>query len=188
MTTAPVMTITEELLQELEEKAQAAIDENELYAVRGETAQYDPVLGLTGVETVFAISANPATMLALVEHLRSQAAQLQALRTWRRADDELPEPGVTVLACYINSHGKARRIRAEYVAPKSRETIEMCDSDEQAVEYDEETDTHYWQAGWYERLDNWCDYSHLVVSEGEVTHWMPLPAAPAIAQEGQSHE
>jgi hypothetical protein len=130
---------------------------------------------------------DPATMLAMVEYLRGQAAQLQELRTWRRVDDDLPEPGVTVLACYTNSHGKTRRIRAEYIAPKFRPAYDP-DTDEQAVEYDEATDAHYWQAGWYECLDNWSDYSHLVVSEGEVTHWMPLPAAPAIAQEGADHE
>lgn len=136
----------------------------------------------------FIAAANPATILALTAHIHSLTEQLQALRTWRRVDDELPEPGVTVLACYTNSHGKTRRIRAEYVAPKSREADGVCDEDECNVEYDEETDQYYWKAGWYELLDNWSDYSHLAVTEGDITHWIPLPAAPAIAQEGADHE
>lgn len=97
---------------------------------------------------------------------------------WISVEDGLPKSGMTVLACYTNSHGKVRRIRAEYVASKSRELDDFCDPDESAAEYDEETDQHYWSPGWYECIDNWSDYTSLAVTEGDVTHWMPLPAVP----------
>ena len=90
----------------------------------------------------------------------------------------LPRSGVVVLACYKNSHGNWRRIRAEWVADKSREA--SAEYSEIGV-YDEATDTYYDPEGWYERIDNWDDYSAVAVTQGEITHWMPLPAAPGEA-------
>ena len=93
---------------------------------------------------------------------------------WVPVTERMPASGVTVLACYTNSAGKVRRIRAEWVAAK---TIES-DADSEISEYDETTDCYYDPEGWYEKIDNWGDYSSVVVNEGEVTHWMPLPAHP----------
>ncbi len=104
---------------------------------------------------------------------------------WISVEDRLPDSGLCVLAYYTNSHGKGRRIRAEYVAPKSREVEwEYADPDTQCVEHDEESDSFYLTAGWYELIDNWEEYTSIAVVEGEVTHWMPLPAAP-IALQGE---
>jgi len=104
---------------------------------------------------------------------------------WISVEDRLPDSGLCVLAYYTNSHGKGRRIRAEYVAPKSREVEwEYADPDTQCVEHDEEYDSFYLTAGWYELIDNWEEYTSIAVVEGEVTHWMPLPAAP-IALQGE---
>lgn len=111
-------------------------------------------------------------------HIRSLTERLEKAGAWISVSDRLPEPGVTVLACYTNSHGKVRRIRAEYVAPKSRVADYPCDTDEECVEYDEAADQHYWLPGWYECVDNWSDYTSLAVTEGEVSNWTPLPAAP----------
>jgi hypothetical protein len=86
---------------------------------------------------------------------------------WIRVDDRLPEPGKTVLATYKNRLGKLRRIRAQYIAPKTRE--QNVEHDELEGEYDEATDTYYWTAGWYECIDNWSDYSHVAVCEASLT-------------------
>lgn len=94
---------------------------------------------------------------------------------WTKVSDGLPKSGVTVLACYRNSLGNLRRIRAHWIAAKTEES--NGDYDE-FFEYDEETDTYYAPEGWYECIDNWGDYSSVRVCEGEVTHWMPLPPAP----------
>jgi hypothetical protein len=93
---------------------------------------------------------------------------------WVSATDNLQKSGVTVLACYKNSLGKSRRIRAMWIAAKTEECGADCDSSE----YDEETDACYLSKGWYECIDNWGDYSSVKVCEGEVTHWMSLPPAP----------
>lgn len=34
------------------------------------------------------------------------------------------------------------------------------------------------EAGWYERIDNWDDFTHVAIHEGEPTHWQPLPEPP----------
>ena len=123
-----------------------------------------------------------------VLRLRAERDALLAERDaqqWISVEDRLPDSGLCVLAYYTNSHGKGRRIRAEYVAPKSREVEwEYADPDTQCVEHDEESDSFYLTAGWYELIDNWEEYTSIAVVEGEVTHWMPLPAAP-IALQGE---
>lgn len=99
---------------------------------------------------------------------------------WIPVRERLPESERTVLAFYLNSHGKGRRVRAEYIAAKTKSADDGWDSDEPA-DYDEQADEYFWPAGWYEVMDNWDDLTHMVIHEGEVTHWMPLPESPAIA-------
>ena len=102
------------------------------------------------------------------------AAEPQQPVVWTSIKDAMPKSGVTVLACYKNSLGNLRRIRAAWTAAKTVES----NSDDEFFEYDEATDCYYAPEGWYECIDNWDEYSSVMVSEGEVTHWMPLPLAP----------
>jgi hypothetical protein len=51
----------------------------------------------------------------------------------------MPQSGVIVLACYRNSAGNLRRIRAEWVADKTQES----GSESDIGVYDEATDTYY---------------------------------------------
>ena len=88
--------------------------------------------------------------------------------------ERMPHSGAVVLAAYRNERGEWRRIRAQWIEAKTLES--GCDSE--IGEYDEETDTYYDPEGWYERINNWCDYTHIAVYEGVVTHWMPLPEPP----------
>jgi len=83
---------------------------------------------------------------------------------WISVEERMPESGLHVLAYYTNSFSKGRRIRAEYVA--------------QCVGHDEESDSFYLAEGWYELMDNWDEYSSISVTEGVVSHWMPLPPPP----------
>lgn len=93
---------------------------------------------------------------------------------WFIASEEMPEHGKPVIAYYKNCHGKGRRVIAEYIARWTEES--GCD--ECNDEYSEEKDTYYLCEGWYERVDNWGDFSSIFVGEGEVTHWLPLPSCP----------
>ncbi|MGO4305751.1 DUF551 domain-containing protein [Cupriavidus sp. RAF12] len=99
-----------------------------------------------------------------------------AAPAWIPAAENMPKLGQTVLATYLNRAGKPRTIRAKYIPAKAVEA--NTDSDAVADEYDEATDTYWLQAGWYEQIDNWDDYTSVQVCEGEITHWMPMPAAP----------
>lgn len=96
--------------------------------------------------------------------------------TWVAVADRMPGPAHVVLACYREDSGQLCQIRAEFVAPKSR--IADCVCEPFDVETDEETGLAYWPAGWYERIDNWGEYRYIRVCEGEVTHWMYMPAIP----------
>ena len=49
---------------------------------------------------------------------------------------------------------------------------------------DEATDTTYAPEGWYEVIDNFDDCTFVAVSEGVITHWMPLPEAPDAIRAG----
>jgi NTP pyrophosphatase (non-canonical NTP hydrolase) len=120
---------------------------------------------------------------ARADTMEAKCAELERdAPRWISVEDQLPNSGKTVLATYLNRIGKLRRIRAQYIAPKTRE--QNVEHDELDGEYDEATDTYYWTAGWYECIDNWCDYSHVAVCEGSVTHWMPMPDAAIAALAG----
>jgi len=101
---------------------------------------------------------------------------------WVPVEDRLPASGRTVLAFYANSVGRVRRIRAQYA---ERWTIEVdaatADPDTECVEYNESADAFYLLEGWYECIDNWDAFVRIAVTEGQVSHWMPLPAAPVEA-------
>ena len=121
------------------------------------------------------VSVSPKSVLH--DRLRAALAQQeQEPVAWISVTDALPKSGATVLACYRNRLGKLRRIRAHWIAAKTAEA--NSEDWDQCSEYDEATDTYYVTEGWYECIDNWVDYSAVAVSEGEVTHWMPLPEAP----------
>ena len=113
--------------------------------------------------------------------LRAALAEQAQPVAWISVAERLPASGQIVLACYVNRAGRLRRIRAEWIAAKTREA--NSEDAEACVEYDEATDTYYTTEGWYECIDNWGDYSSVAVTEGEVTHWMPLPPEPGAAPE-----
>ena len=53
-------------------------------------------------------------------------------------------------------------------------------TDEEAAETDE--DGVGLEAGWYESIDNWNDYSQVAIHAGEPTHWMRVPSPPELAR------
>lgn len=83
--------------------------------------------------------------------------------------------GQTVLAGYRNSSGKWRTVRAEFIGKFTREHTEECGLD---PDYSEEADTFYWPEGWYERIESWDDFTHLVMHKNPA-HFRPLPKGPS---------
>lgn len=123
----------------------------------------------------------------LAERLQAQADEMRSACQWISVEERLPESGRTVLAFYLNSHGKGRCIRAMFVKRWTVEAEEFADPDVQCCEYSEQDDCYYTTEGWYELIDNWPDYASCAVIEGVITHWMPLPAAPTPTN-GDSHD
>lgn len=76
MTTSPVMTITDELLGDLEKKAKACIEDGDWYTFENICAFPD-----SAADEPYVIAANPATILALVEHIRSLSELLEKVDT-----------------------------------------------------------------------------------------------------------
>ena len=95
--------------------------------------------------------------------------------SWISVDTDLPKG--ECLAIYITPNGKQRMIRAKYAHQFQIE----AEGDDCETEYNDDDDTFYIKAGWLECVDNWGEYSSCYVTEGTVTHWMPLPAAPGAA-------
>lgn len=91
---------------------------------------------------------------------------------WIKCSDQMPKPGVNVLA-FVQHFGGGkytRRIRAMYAAAKTLEA-----ADEEDGEYDEERDAYFVKPGWYE--SNEYEEVHWAVHD-PVTHWMTLPDPP----------
>jgi len=155
---------------------EAAID-RELAGMEMTIANFQtPTVALrTAINWHVSVALDP-TVSSDAQALIDRGAALEARQVpgWVSVDSAMPASGLTVLACYRNRLGNLRRIRANWIAAKSSEAT----SDGDIGEYDEATDTYYDPEGWYEQIDNWGEYSAVAVCEGDITHWMPLPAAP----------
>ena len=121
-----------------------------------------------GIETAFALFLK--AMLAA-----SPAAP--AADAWIPVSERLPDSGSTVISYYLNSYGKGRTIRAQHVEAWTIEAEDVADVGTDCVEYSEQDDCYYLLQGWYECIDNLDEYYRVAVTEGPITHWMPLPAA-----------
>jgi len=95
---------------------------------------------------------------------------------WISVNDRLPE---TVMKAFklvpvLATDGK-EVARAVYVRKHTISTDDLSfDGD---AEFDEESDSGYWPAGWYE----WNRYeeTHWLI-EAQITHWMPIPPQPEV--------
>lgn len=94
---------------------------------------------------------------------------------WIDAKKQLPKSGQEVLTAFQNDHGNWRYICAHYV-PESQ--VESDGSGESYDYYDKDQDKYFWHQGWYEKIENWGDFSSVFVCEGQVALWMPLPELP----------
>ena len=79
--------------------------------------------------------------------------------------------GKDILVYYKNCFDKGRMVIACYIEPFTEE------SDNDYAEYSEEHDNYFTPEGWYEQIENWDEYSGLLITD-TITHWMPLPTKP----------
>lgn len=90
--------------------------------------------------------------------LAAQRAQWQPIET-------APKDGRKIIVSYVNHNGKTRTVMARWLTQEAADEI-----DHEGVGL---------EAGWFECIDNWSDYTEVAIHEGEPTHWMPIPAALA---------
>ena len=114
------------------------------------------------------------------ERMRRTNAAAKAGAAWM-PEAAPPAPCMKVIATYVNSLGNRRTIMAKWIPGKTEEAHSL---DDEFGEYDEATDTTYVPEGWYEVIDNFDDCTFVAVSEGVITHWMPLPEAPDAIRAG----
>ena len=126
-----------------------------------------------GYEKSHLYFSNDFVKFALEENnkLKAENATLRAQLTPIPVTERLPNKDQEVLAHYKSRYGRETTVRAEYF----RKHQEEMDCDECEAEYDEETDTYYCPEGWYELIENWCDYSSVRIVEGAVDSWLPIP-------------
>jgi len=98
---------------------------------------------------------------------------LNELLGWIPTNEKLPTDDV--LAVYKTSYGRRVIIKAFYA--KEFEVQQNYD-DCVDLDYCETTEDYYLKAGWYECISNWEEYSSVVVNDGDITHWMPMPELP----------
>ena len=136
---------------------QPAVDAHELWAA----AQLVPGEG---------IADGVARIEALLSEKTAQPAVQGEPVVWIACADRMPTAGVKVMVCYRNSYGHLRRTCAHY-APLH--TVDASTWDE--GEPDETEDGTFEPEGWWEEP---VEIERVQFIADEVTHWMPLPAAP----------
>ena len=108
-------------------------------------------------------------MDAIREALAEQPAQQEPV-AWRPIESA-PKTGRKVILFYKNRLNVGKTVIARWL------------TDEQATEID--VDDAGLESGWYECIENWGDFTDVVIHEGEPSHWMPLPAPPIEAKQGE---
>lgn len=95
-----------------------------------------------------------------------------APEAWTPVSEQSPGPGVTVLFGYRNSYGKWRTLRGHY------SPLHTVDASAWEDGSDDTEDGSFEPEGWWEEP---VESETLNFVSDEVTHWMPLPAPPAPA-------
>ena len=113
----------------------------------------------------------PAEIDTAMDALRERLAQPEQEPVAWRPIESAPKTGRKVILFYKNRLNVGRTV------------IARCLTDEQATEID--ADDVGLEGGWYECIDNWGDFTDVVIHEGEPSHWMPLPAPPIEAKQGE---
>ena len=99
---------------------------------------------------------------------------------WISVADRLPEDDKPVLA-YGHAVGNPQYntyFKGRWIAEHTMKAGDFGADEDLALIYDETEDEFYVPEGWFERIENWDDYTDVAVGDYIVTHWMPLPEPP----------
>ena len=115
-----------------------------------------------------------------IEKLRAQ------LPRWIPVAERMPENAEAVLVrgYAVNSHKYKATFKGRWIAAHSMLADDFGADSDMDLEYDEAEDEYYVPEGWFERIENWDDYTDIAVCDFTITHWMPLPEPPEEALKG----
>lgn len=123
----------------------------------------DPIDIVERMPNVAGFDGIPLCHEAAAEITRLRAALAAQVPQWLPIESA-PKDGRKIIVIYVNHNGKTRTVMARWL---TQEEVDEIDHEGVGLE-----------AGWFECIDNWSDYTEVAIHEGEPTHWQKLPAAP----------
>ena len=115
-----------------------------------------------------------AALQKAVEDLRAQ------LPRWIPVTERMPENAEAVLVrgYAVNNPRYKATFKGRWIAAHSMLADDFGADSDMDLEYDEAEDVYYVPEGWFERIENWDDYTDIAVCDFTITHWAPLPEPP----------
>jgi len=123
---------------------------------------------MTRVIAFEACSYDPEAGAIALQQVRASVEDLAIGQQWRPIS-EAPKDGKKIILRYLNRNNFERHVFGCWL------------TQEQAEEHD--ADGVGLEAGWYECIENWPDYTEVTIHEGEPSRWLPLDALPPAPKE-----
>lgn len=99
---------------------------------------------------------------------------------WIPVTERLPENDKPVLAFGRAANNQKHKtiFKGRWIADHTMLSADFGADDDMSLNYDDAEDEYYVPEGWFERIENWDDFTDVAAGDYIITHWMPLPESP----------